>query len=143
MPSVEFHPKQIQSLCEKKARDWDQRLYYKRHKSNGMCVKVLFEIMSEISNPHLIVYKSIKNVIWSQWVRMVTTKGVIEEFKNHGMQIIEKPIPGAFAFIKNGEIIGHVGLIQDNTMLWHLCKKGFVRKDIKEHNIICIGIFNE
>lgn len=65
MYSAEFLPDQIQSLCEEKARNWDHRIYFKRHQSNGMCVKVLFEIMSKISPKYNTVYQNIKNTIWS------------------------------------------------------------------------------
>lgn len=141
MYSAEFLPDQIQSLCEEKARNWDHRLYFKRHQSNGMCVKVLFEIMSKISPKYNIVYQNIKDTIWSHWVCMVSTRGVIEEFQKHNMRIIDNPVPGAFAFIKYGKTIGHVGLIVDKSHFWHLCKKGFVRDDIKNYKIICIGVF--
>lgn len=141
MCSVEFHPKQIQLACEEKARNWDHRLYFKKHYSNGMCVKVLFEIMSKISSVHLKVYQDIKNTIWSHWVCMVSTKGVIEEFQGHGMKIIKNHIPGSFAFIKYGETIGHVGLIVDKDHFWHLSKKGFIRENISDYEFDCIGAF--
>lgn len=133
--------KELNRRCQTCSDNWDHRFYFKRHKSNGMCVKVLFEILAMISEKHGHIYEQIKNIIWSDYLKMVYGPGLIEEFEKHGMQRMNKPIPGAFIFFRTGNIIGHVGLCVDRNKFWHLCKKGFICENIGGKDIAAIGAF--
>lgn len=136
-----MQPRKLSSLCKEKSLEWDNRIYFKKHHSNGMCVKVLFEIISSISPIHRKVYNKIKGIIWSHYRVMVNGRGLIEEFEKYGMREIKVPVDGAFIFLRQGNIIGHVGLCESKERFWHMCKKGFVCDNIKDHDIAYIGVF--
>lgn len=136
-----MQPGKLSSLCKEKSLEWDNRIYFKKHHSNGMCVKVLFEILSKISPIHKAVYSQIKKIIWSHYLVMINGDGLIKEFEKYGMSEIKVPREGAFIFLRQGNIIGHVGLCESEEKFWHMGKKGFVCEDIKNYDIAYIGVF--
>lgn len=140
MYSEEFSNK-LNFLCKELSNNWDHRLYFKKHKSNGMCVKILFELLAKISSKHNEVHLKIKKIIWSDYLLMVTSRGLIKEFEKYGMTKVDAPEVGAFIFLKQRKVIGHVGLCINNNKFWHLCKKGFVCEEINFKNVAHIGVF--
>lgn len=142
---INNNSEKLDHLCSDFSTKWDKKQYYKHNKSNGMCVKVLFEIMSQLSNKHRKIYYQIKDIVWSRYTRMVGNggNGLVDEFKKYGMQEIETPQCGAFLFIKDKKknITGHLGLYIKNNRFWHLTKQGFISDDTFNYEIVTIGIF--